>query len=327
MPALVEVRDLSKVYGDGTVALHGLSFDVEQGEVFGLLGTNGAGKTTTMRILVTLLARTSGVARIAGFDVERDAEAVRRLIGYAAQAIAVDVDLTVRENLVMQARLQTMRRGPARRRADELLERFGLGEVANRLAGVLSGGMRRRLDLAQALVHDPTLVFLDEPTTGLDPQTRKALWDHLAEINRAGTTIVLSTQYLEEADRLCHRLAIVNHGQLVLLDSPAALKQEIGEEVVTVRLVHGVVDSDVERACGSLLSLPDVRGARSVDSSIVLPVKHAGRSLPRIVQVLDRLELGVEEVSVTTPTLEDVFLKHTGEHLPVEDLAGGAPRA
>lgn len=226
----------------------------------------------------------------------------------------------------MQARLQTMRGGPARRRSDELLERFGLAEVANRRAGVLSGGMRRRLDLAQALVHEPTLVFLDEPTTGLDPQTRKELWSHLEELNRAGTTIVLTTQYLEEADRLCHRLAIVERGQLLLLDSPAALKKEIGDEVVTVRLAGMVAQSEVERACDSLLNLPGVRAARNVDSSIVLPVEHAASALSGIVQVLDGLALRVAEMRVATPTLEEVFLKHTGERPPIEELTCEAPR-
>lgn len=312
MAPLVEVRDLSKVYRDGTIALDGLTFDVGRGEIFGLLGTNGAGKTTTIRILVTLLARTSGVATIAGFDVERDADAVRRLVGYAAQSIAVDIDLSVRENLVIQARLQGIRSRMASRRADELLERFGLAEVADRRAGILSGGMRRRLDLAHALVHAPPLVFLDEPTTGLDPQTRRALWTYLEDINDAGTTVFLATQYLEEADRLCHRLAIVQRGKFVATGSPAALKQEIGEEVVSARIEPGISPSHVQRARASLLELPGIRAAHNFDCSLVITVQHAGEALAGIVRALDGLGLKVEELTVTAPTLEDVFLKCTG---------------
>src|ERR687892_749005 len=212
MSDLIEVEDLVKVYPDGTKAVDEVSFDVSTGEIFGFLGPNGAGKTTIIRILVTLLPKTSGSARIDGVEVDDDPEAVRKMIGYAAQFIGVDDDLTGRENLILQGRLHGMGRLDSQRRAGELLEVFSLREAADKRVGAFSGGMRRRLDLAQALVHRPALLFLDE------------------------TTIFLTTQYMEEADRMSHRLAIIDHGTVIVSDSPASLKQEIGGDVITLTL-------------------------------------------------------------------------------------------
>jgi ABC-2 type transport system ATP-binding protein len=237
---LIEVENLVKVYPDGTRAVDDVTFEVEAGEIFGFLGPNGAGKTTTIRVLVTLLPKTSGQARVAGFEVDRRPEEVRKVIGYAGQFIGIDVDLTGRENLVLQARLHGMSTRDAERRAGELLQLFALTDAADKRAGAFSGGMRRRLDLAQALVHQPPLVFLDEPTTGLDPQTRNALWNHLNELNAEGTTIFLTTQYMEEADRLCRRLSIIDHGKIVVSGSPTELKSSVGGEVVTLSLPGSV---------------------------------------------------------------------------------------
>src|SRR5918996_398206 len=236
MSDLIEVENLVKVYPDGTKAVDDVSFHVSAGEIYGFLGPNGAGKTTIIRILVTLLPKTSGSARVDGVEVDDDPEAVRKMIGYAAQFIGVDDDLTGRENLILQGRLHGMGRLDSQRRADELLEVFSLREAADKRVGAFSGGMRRRLDLAQALVHRPALLFLDEPTTGLDPQTRNALWRYLQELNEEGTTIFLTTQYMEEADRMSHRLAIIDHGTVIVSDSPASLKQEIGGDVITLTL-------------------------------------------------------------------------------------------
>jgi ABC-type multidrug transport system ATPase subunit len=246
------------------------------------------------------------------------------MIGYAGQFIGVDVDLTGAENLVLQGRLHGMSAQAARRRAEELLEVFGLSEAAHRRAGAYSGGMRRRLDLAQALVHEPPLVFLDEPTTGLDPQTRNALWRHLKELAAAGTTIFLTTQYMDEADRLCERLAIIDHGRIVVTGSPEALKQDIGGEVVTVTLPDEAGETAVRRAVEALTAFPGAGAPTTFDHSVALPVKDAGRSLSELVRRLDEAGAEIAKLEFSRPTLDEVFLKYTGERMRVEETAGRA---
>ncbi len=322
MSELIEVGNLVKVYPDGTLAVDDVSFDVHEGEIFGFLGPNGAGKTTAIRILVTLLRKTAGTATVGGHDVAKHPEAVRRMIGYAGQFIGIDVDLTARENLILQGRLHSMDATDARRRADELLDVMGLVDVADKRAGAFSGGMRRRLDLAQALVHQPPLVFLDEPTTGLDVQTRSALWKYLQELNLGGTTIFLTTQYLEEADRLCGRLAIIDHGHIVVSGSPGALKRDVGGDVVTVTLPE---DSDAEavtRAAQALTAFPGAGEPTTFDRSVALPVKDAGRTLSDLVRRLDEAGVEIAKLAFSTPTLDEVFLRHTGERMRVEETAG-----
>jgi ABC-2 type transport system ATP-binding protein len=226
----IEVRDLVKVYRDGTKAVDGISFTVRAGEIFGFLGPNGSGKTTVTKILVTLLRPTAGVARITGFDVATERHEVRKVIGYAGQSTGIDDDLTAAENAAFHGVLHGLSHSEAWQRAPELLATFALGDVARQRAGRLSGGMRRRLDLALALVHEPAVVFLDEPTTGLDPQSRAALWAELKRLRTAeGTTIFLTTQYLEEADRVCDRIAIINGGALVAEGTPTTLKGDLGD--------------------------------------------------------------------------------------------------
>jgi ABC-2 type transport system ATP-binding protein len=319
MTELIDVRELVKVYPDGTRAVDDVSFQVQPGEVFGFLGPNGAGKTTTIRILVTLLPKTSGSATVGGFDVERDPEAIRRMIGYAGQFIGIDVDLTGRENLVLQARLHGMSHSDAERRAGELLELFALTDAAGKRSGAFSGGMRRRLDLAQALVHNPPLVFLDEPTTGLDPQTRNALWRHLEELSGAGATIFLTTQYLEEADRLCTRLSIIDHGKIVVSGPPGELKSGVGGDVVTLVLPDEASDELVERAKQAVAGFPGAGEPTVFDHSVAVPVNDAGRSLSELVRWLDERSVPIAKLSFTTPTLDEVFLKYTGERMRVED--------
>lgn len=318
MGNLVEVRDLVKVYPDGTRAVDGISFEVAEGEMFGFLGPNGAGKTTAIRVLVTLLPKTSGSARVRGIEVDEDPGAVRRAIGYAAQFIGVDDDLTARENLVLQGRLHGMSAAGARRRADELLEIVALDPVAEKRAGAFSGGMRRRLDLAQALVHDPPLLFLDEPTTGLDPQTRNALWRHLEELNARGTTIFLTTQYMEEADRLCDRLAIIDHGAIVVAGSPGELKRGVGGDVVTVGLSEDADEAMLRHAVEALTAFPGAGEPTTFDASVALPVKNAGEALSAMVRRLDEAGIAVATISMSSPSLDEVFLKHTGERMRVE---------
>ena len=319
MSELIEVTGLTKVYPDGTRAVDDVTFQVRAGEVFGFLGPNGAGKTTTIRILVTLLPKTAGAAAVGGFDVDREPEPIRKMIGYAGQFIGVDVDLTGRENLTLQARLHGMGPRDARRRADELLELFALTDAGDKRAGAYSGGMRRRLDLAQGLVHAPPLVFLDEPTTGLDPQTRTALWAHLAELRAGGTTIFLTTQYMEEADRLCSRLAIIDHGRIVVEGSPVDLKANVGGDVVTVSLPENADGELVERAKGALRDFPGAGEATTFDHSVAVPVKDAGRSLSDLVRRLDEHGVPIAQLSFSTPTLDEVFLKYTGERMRVEE--------
>jgi len=320
MANLIEVEGLVKVYPDGTRAVDDVSFEVAEGELFGFLGPNGAGKTTTIRILVTLLPKSSGSARVAGVEVDTDPETVRRTIGYAAQFIGVDDDLTGLENLVLQGQLHGMPAAEARRRADELLEIFALVPAADKRARAYSGGMRRRLDLAQSLVHQPPLLFLDEPTTGLDPQTRNALWQHLEELNQEGTTIFLTTQYLEEADRLCKRLAIIDNGKIVVTGSPKELKEEIGGDVVTLTLPEDAGDEVLRRATAALSELPGAGEPSTFDHSLSITVKNAGAALSDIVRRLDDAGVPVAQLALSSPTLDEVFLRHTGERMRVETL-------
>ena len=231
---VIEVRDLVKVYGRDTRALDGITFDVAHGELFGFLGPNGAGKTTTIRILATLLRPTSGVARVAGLDVASHPHEVRERLGLAMQTPTLDAFSTGRETLELAGRLHRLPAGQLRRRADELLELMGLASVAKKLTGTYSGGMKRRLDLASALMHQPPLLILDEPTEGLDPQSRTALWEELERIGAEGTTMLLTTHYMEEADRLCSRLAIVDNGRIVVEGGPQELKETVGADSVVL---------------------------------------------------------------------------------------------
>ena len=328
VPATVEVEDLVKVYPGGTRAVDGISFRVAHGEFLGFLGPNGAGKTTTIRILATLLRPTGGRARVAGLDVVANAAAVRRRIGFATQTVTIDQMATGRENLALIGRLHGMSGAELRPRVEELLELMGLTEAARKLAGTYSGGMRRRLDLASALVHRPEVLFLDEPTEGLDPQSRLALWDELIRINRAGTTMVLTTHYMEEADRLCERLAIIDHGKIVAEGSPAELKRSIGADSVTLRLVPpgpaGDVDADALAGAQSAVSqrLPGLAALTEVEhisDGIRLAVRGADEVAPEILRRIDVDGVRVYGMSMAGPTLDDVFLKHTGRRIRAEE--------
>jgi daunorubicin resistance ABC transporter ATP-binding subunit len=312
---LIEVTDLVKVFDKDIRAVDGISFLVDEGEVFGFLGPNGAGKTTTIRILVTLSEATSGTAIVDGFNVETDPTAVRERIGYAAQFIGIDGDLTGRENLVLEGRLHGMSSDEAKRQADHLLEVIDLAEAADRRAGTYSGGMRRRLDLAQALMHEPRLLFLDEPTTGLDPQNRHALWDYLRELNRNGVTIFLTTQYLEEADALTDRIAIIDNGKIVVEGTPDELKAGIGGDTITVTV------DDTERAAATLGALDAIHDVQTVDHSVTIYVADGGSRVAEVVRALDAAGISPHQLELSEPTLDQVFLKHTGEQLRVEEVA------
>jgi ABC-2 type transport system ATP-binding protein len=307
----IEVDELKKVYPGGTTALAGVSFAVGQGEVFGFLGPNGSGKTTTVRILITLLRQNSGAARVGGFDTAGEPARVRELIGYAGQAIGVDDDLTVHENLALQVLLHRVSPAAIKEQAEQLVETLGLSELLNQRVGRLSGGLRRRVDLAQALVYRPAVLFLDEPTTGLDPQSRGALWAHLRTLSQEGMTIFLTTQYLEEADRACDRVAIIDQGQLVKIGSPAKLKREVGEGRLLLTLAD---EDDRGRAADLVAACPTVARVEPAGrgDAVVAYVHDVRASVPRIIERLVDEAIEVTALEQAQASLDDVFLRYTG---------------
>src|SRR5215471_17955641 len=235
----VQVENLVKTYGDGTKAVRGITFEVRDGESYGFLGPNGAGKSTTIKILTTVLKKTSGSASVGGLDVEKNAQSVRKLIGVQMQDTVIDEDLTGRENLMLQGHLQQMHGDQLKERVEELLKIVDLGDAADKRSAYYSCGMKKRLDLASTLVYRPKILFLDEPTTGLDPQSRATVWEYLKQLNQTGMTILMTTQYLEEVDRLCRRLAILDHGEIVAQGSTSELKSEIGADRITLGFENG----------------------------------------------------------------------------------------
>ena len=322
MSELVSVSGLRKVYPDGTEAVRGIDFVVREGEFFGFLGPNGAGKSTTMKMLITLLRPTEGRATIAGLELGRENRRIREVIGYAAQDVSVDEDLSGRENLILSGRLYHMSQGDAEARAEELLNVIGLADVAEKRAAFYSGGMRRRLDLAQALMHKPTLLFLDEPTTGLDPQNRRAMWDELEKLNRDGMTIFLTTQYMEEADTLCERLAIIDNGMIVSEGSPTSLKATLGGEVLTLSFTTDepeVLQGLIARGAAALRVVAGLSEVREAEREVLANLTGAAREvLPNALNAL--AAAGVEaRIAVSPPTLDDVFIKVTGHALRQEE--------
>jgi ABC-2 type transport system ATP-binding protein len=317
-PAIL-VEGLTKQFAD-VAALDDVSFEVLAGSVFGLLGPNGAGKTTAIRILTTILHPDAGSATILGRDVVREASQVRQQIGLAGQYAAVDVNLTGRENLRLIGRLAQLSRAEFRPRADQLLERFDLASAANRPVRTYSGGMRRRLDVAAALVAHPPVLFLDEPTTGLDLQSRNELWNMIRELVADGTTVLLTTQYLEEADHLTQRIVVIDRGQVIANDTPAALKSELGSTVVELGMNDNVAASRVEHLLAQALPARIER-----DGTSIRLTSHDGtRLLVDALHLLDREQLSPTAVEVREPSLDDVFLLLTGRHAE-RDQAGTAP--
>jgi ABC-2 type transport system ATP-binding protein len=318
--AVIEVRDLVKVYGGAARAVDGITFGVAPGELFGFLGPNGAGKTTTIRILATLLRATSGTARVAGFDVAAQPGEVRRRLGLAMQAPALDAFSTGRETLELAGRMHRLPGSEIRRRADELLELMGLAPVASKLTGTYSGGMKRRLDLASALMHRPQVLILDEPTEGLDPQSRMALWEELERISQTGTTMLLTTHYMEEADRLCTRLAIIDNGQIVIEGAPDELKRGIGADMVVLRLEATNGDLADQRGAVRRLLHDVVAGDAIVDhpSGVSLAVPNASAAIPGLLRRLDGDGVQIAGLQMSQPSLDSVFLKYTGRHIRTE---------
>ena len=309
--AVIETSGLTKVYPGGVRAVDGLDLQVAEGEIFGLLGPNGAGKTTTVGMLTTRVVPTSGTALLAGVDVVAHPSEAKRMIGVVSQTNTLDRSLTVWENLYFHGRYFGLGAKQSRRVATELLEIFRLTDRAGVSVETLSGGMAQRLMLARSIVHRPRTLFLDEPTSGLDPQSRIALWDIVREVHRDGQTVVLTTHFMEEADRLCERLAIMDHGVILALDTPAALKRTVGGDTI----VRVVAEGDGDALAGALRGLEGVTDTRVMDGTVQLTATGAEGLLPR---VLARAEAGggkVRDLSIDVPTLETVFINLTGKDL------------
>ena len=315
----IDARDLVKTYKGGVRAVRGVSLRIPAGTVFGLLGPNGAGKSTIVKMLTTLSAPTDGTATVAGFDIVRQQRQVRRAIGCVAQNSGVDVQATGRENLLLQGRVYGMRGAELNRRADELLERFSLEDVGKRFVKTYSGGMKRKLDVALGLMHSPRVLFLDEPTTGLDPEARAEMWEQIRELAwDQGLTILLTTHYLEEADQLARNLAIVDQGQIVTQGTPDELKSQLNGDAVSLELAAGT-DPDTAKSValqqGSLLTEVTVDGftlrGRSADGAGAVPV---------LLAALEAAEIHVASVTVARPSLDDVYLRYTGRSFSSAEL-------
>jgi ABC-2 type transport system ATP-binding protein len=311
MPAIV-VEQLERAFGE-VLAVQGIDLQVDEGEIYGFLGPNGAGKTTTVRMLTTLLLPTGGRAEVAGFDVAGEARQVRATIGVALQEAALDPLMTGRELIRLQATLQGLPTAAGRKRADELLDRVDLSYAADRRVGGYSGGMKRRLDLAAALVHEPRVLFLDEPTTGLDPVSRKTIWEEVQALNDDGTTVFLTTQYLEEADQLADNVGIIDRGLLVAEGTPEDLKGEVGNPHIELAFAEGSVP-EAERTVAELGKLRPRKG----EGRVLLEVEHGAGDIPRVVRALDEAGIAVESLELVRPTLDDVFVEKTGHHLEGE---------
>jgi ABC-2 type transport system ATP-binding protein len=316
----IEVRDLRRTFRSHhqeVEAVAGVDLLVEHGQVFGFLGPNGAGKTTTLRMLATLLKPTSGSAMVAGCDLLREPERVRQRIGYVGQRGGADFVVTGRRELVFQARLYGLSRADATQRAASLLALLDLEVCADRPYSSYSGGQRRRLDLALGLVHQPQVLFLDEPTTGLDPQGRARVWDEVRRLRTSGVTVFLTTHYLEEADALCDRLAIIDHGRIVAEGTPDELKREIAGDVVTLS-----VTGSQDRALELLRGLDFVREVSADEAGTIrLYVDRGDRSMPAILRLFEGSSSELQTISMTRPSLDDVFLHKTGRKLREEGLA------
>jgi ABC-2 type transport system ATP-binding protein len=311
MPAVVEAERLARRFGN-LVAVDGVDLAVEEGEIFGFLGPNGAGKSTCVRMLTTLLLPTSGVARVAGHDVVAEAPAVRRLIGVALQDAAIDPLMTGNELLRLQATLHGLNRAEARTRGAELLERVGLSAAADRRVGTYSGGMRRRLDLALSLIHEPVVLFLDEPTTGLDPMSRINLWDEVRKLNREhGTTVFLTTQYLEEADQLADRVAIIDQGRIVREGEPAKLKEAVGAPTLILKVDAGHLELARQQLCARFGSERPARRA----GELAIGLEGGAQQMTEVVRLLDEIGASVEHIELLQPSLDDVFADATGRRL------------
>ncbi len=309
----IKVDSLTKKFGDFK-AVDNISFKVEEGEIFGFLGPNGAGKSTTMMILTTLLKPTSGSALVGGYDVMSDAKKVREKIGYVQQEISVDEFLTGRENLYLHARLNQIPNNLIKSRIDEVLELVELGEKKDQAALTYSGGMRKRLDIANGLLSRPAVLFLDEPTVGLDIQTRRKIWSYIRKIRKDfGMTIFISTHYMEEADNLCDRIGIIDYGKIQVIDKPKSMKSAIGNEIISFNLVDGKANQDT--LIDQISKIEFVKEVKNKQGLITVFSTKSNEVIPKIFQASTDLEMRISSLTLKQPTLDDVFISHTGHDL------------
>ena len=318
---MIETHELRRTFsvrgkGEDVEAVRGVDLRVGEGEIFGFLGPNGAGKTTTLRMLATLLSPTSGTATVAGADLAREPQEVRRRIGYVPQGGSTDPAETGRGELVIQGRLYGMDAATAKRRAAEVLAALDLGAAADRATQTYSGGMKRRLDVGLGIVHRPLVLFLDEPTTGLDPQARARMWDEIRGLRERGTTVFLTTHYLEEADALADRLAIIDHGRIVAEGTGDELKRQVAGDVITIG-----VDGAVEHVLAAVKAQPFVREASAEDGLVRLYVDAGDAAVPQLIRVLDGAGLQATTLTLARPSLDDVFLRQTGRSLRDDEAA------
>ena len=317
MVAIIEVKDLVKVYNGSIRAVDGISFEVAEGEVFGFLGPNGAGKTTTIKILTTLLLPTSGECKVCGYDVVKQPTEVRRSIGLVPQELTVDDDLTGRENMMLQAVLYGVELRLAKERIDELLHLVNLEEAAERMVKTYSGGMRKRLELAEGLIHRPKVLFLDEPTLGLDIQTRTTMWDHIRELRKSSNmTVFMTTHYLEEADSLCDRIGIIDKGKIMAMDTPQKLKESLGGDVISLK-----VGGDVDYT-GAIQSVEGVLSVKKEDGSYRVKVLSGETVTAPLLQEISKSGGKVTHVTLERPNMDQVFLEYTGKSLRDAEQAG-----
>ncbi|MDH5300675.1 MAG: ATP-binding cassette domain-containing protein [Gammaproteobacteria bacterium] len=319
---MINIQGLTKTYASGTQAVNQLSMEVKDGEILALLGPNGAGKSTTIRILTTLAGFDEGKVIVAGFDVDTDADQVRRSIGYVAQETGVDYFLTGRENMELHGRLYRMSGKDIAQRITELAGYFELTEVLDQQVVGYSGGMRRKLDIATALLHSPKLLFLDEPTLGLDTKSRQSLWKYIEKLNRElGLTILLTTHYLEEADKLSHRVAIINQGQIKIIDTPEALKSSIGGDIISLSMEGD--NGHEEGLTWALKQAPFIKGTTWENDKLHLYVDNGAQAIPQVMTIATAQNAKVAQISFSRPTLDDVFIKYTGNSINTETEDSG----
>ena len=321
--SVIKTHKLTKIYPGKVKAVDGIDFEVKAGEIFAFLGPNGAGKTTTIKMLNTLTMPTSGRAIVAGFDVIKHPAEVRKRIGYAAQDIGVDEHATGRENLALYGHFYRLDEKTLKRRIKNILEIVGLTEYGNKMVSSYSGGMRKRLDLAMGLIHRPQILFLDEPTTGLDPQTRSHIWEYIQKlVQKLGMTIFLTTHYMDEADKLASRIAIIDLGKIVTMGTADELKRSIGGDVVTLSPCESGADACKAFVAGAEAALSDkpfVVGTKAAESELAIYVKDGASAAPNIMQILTEKGIAVRTLTVSRPSLDDVFLKYTGRTIRAQE--------
>ena len=321
MTAIIEVKDLVKVFDGKIRAVDGVSFDVQEGEIFGFLGPNGAGKSTTINMLVTLHRPTSGSAKVMGLDVVKEAKKVRQVIGLVPQDLTVDDDLSGLENMMLQADLYNVNKKDAKERIEELLMLVNLEEAADRMVKTYSGGMRKRLELAEGLIHRPRILFLDEPTLGLDIQTRAVMWEHIRKLKKEhNMTVFMTTHYLEEADNLCDRIGIIDQGRIMALDTPTTLKRSLGGDVIQM-----TVEGDMDFS-PAIQGIPGILEVRKDSAEYRVKVLKGDTAMPAVLKAVNEAGGTVSTVSLQRPNMDQVFLEYTGRSLRDAEQSEGGDR-